>query len=277
MIDQQLGKHNLQATFRPLFSIVVIAIAAVAFSGCHSLRAAPAQTTPFLAHGDQLHTLDSSSPWDAAWSAKSGEIMLNKPDIRTMYIAPVNIDYLNKTKNDQGQEVVNVTLSAEDIQAMTDLLNKSFIDAIKNNPATNLRIVDQRADAMLVLEIALVELVRTKIGVNAVTDVGGLLIPGSKLIADSVAVGGQAAGGAFAGGTIAFEGRISDVKTGEVLVEFKDRETAPASILPNYRDFEEFGWSRKTVENWSSEFAQVFVVTDKGNVQAASDFSFVPW
>jgi hypothetical protein len=277
MNNQQLKKRKLLASFQPSFSIFVVAIASVAFSGCHSLRAAPAQTTPFLTHGDQLHTLESTSPWDAVWSAQSGEIMVNKPDVRTMYIAPVNIDYLNKTKNDKGEVVVNVTLSAEDTQAMTDLINKSFVDAIKNTPATNLRIVDQRADAMLVLEIALVELVRTKIGVNAVTDVGGLLIPGSKLIADSVAVGGQAAGGAFAGGTIAFEGRISDAKTGEVLAEFKDRETNPASILPNYRDFEEFGWSRKTVENWSNEFAQVFAATDKGDVEAASEFSFVPW
>ncbi len=244
---------------------------------CSHLKAAPAESSPFLTNASLLKPAPERSPWDAVWSSSPGQIAIQSKDVRTLYIAPVNIDYLNYKKDKSGKEVKVENLSDEDIKAMTDLIQKSFTEAVQNKKADNLTIVSNPDDAQLKLELALVELMPTIIAENVAADLGGFIVPGSKVIEKAAEAGAQAAGGSFAAGSIAIEMKISDSKSGELLAEAKDRESDPASIIFNVKDFEEYGWSRKTVKDWSEQFAEIFSTPATTKISGESHVSFIPW
>lgn len=241
------------------------------------LRAKPAETTPFLDYPDRLQADDKRAPYDAVWSSDLDHIAAKSEVSRKIYVAPINTDYLNKTRNESGTWVVGTKLSDDDIQSYTSYLRSSFVNAIKGHPESNLVLVETPDDETMTLAISLVELVPTKVAVNAAADVAGVAIPGGKLLVEAGSVGAQAVGGAVAGGTVAFEMKLIQGKTGAVLFEAKDREADPASVIPNYRDFEEYGWSRETADEWSKEFAKLFSTNAGETVGAKSQFSFVPW
>ncbi len=249
----------------------------IAMTGCSSLKAPAAPTTPFLAYGDELHPWYEHAPWDAVWSSQPGHIMARSDVPRKIFVAVVDTTYLNKTKNKRGQWVGDGDLDQKDVQEITHLLRTSFMESIKANPSTNLELQDRPGPGTMVLRLSLIELSPTRVGVNGVADVGGLIIPGSKLVEEAAGLGVQAAGGEIAAGTIAIEMKITDGLSGAVLAEMKDRENDPASVLPNYRDFEEYGWSRKTIANWSQQFVQVFSTVASEQVGVASNVSILPW
>lgn len=245
--------------------------------GCSGMKAKPADTSPFLEYPELLKPWYDRAPWDAVWSAQPGKIMVQLNEARTLYIAPINTHYLNLKKDKDGKEIKIYKLSSEDRHAMTNYLQQAFVDAIKNTPKTNLTLVSDPSDAQLILEIALVELVPTSVGTNAFADIGALIIPGASLAEEAAAAGGQAAGTAWAAGTMAMEFKIIDRATRTVIAEAKDRESDPASIIPNYRDFEEFGWSRKTAQNWAEQFAEIFSSPANEKIELASEISYTPW
>lgn len=265
----------LQHKFK-LMLLSVITLTSLAAAGC-SLRAPAAPTTPFLSYGDQLHPWYDHAPWDAVWSSNPGHIMVRSDSVRKIYVAPVDTTYLNKTQDKSGNWVATRTVAAEDIQAITDLIRKDFIEAIKSHPQTNLQLQDAPTSGTLILQLSLVELVPTRIGINGVADVGGLIVPGSKAIEEAAGVGVQAAGGEIASGTIAIEMKLTAGVGGAVLAEMKDRENDPASILPNYRDFEQYGWSRRTISDWAEQFADVFGTSASDKVSNSADVSLLPW
>lgn len=117
----------------------------------------------------------------------------------------------------------------------------------------------------------------TVVAVNSVANVGSLLVPGAKLVQQAVAVGGPAAGGAIAAGSIAIEMKFTDGNTGEILAEAKDRQADSASILPNYRDFERYGWSRNTIKEWAKLLAEVFSTPASKKVEGETKISILPW
>ncbi|MBN8548371.1 MAG: DUF3313 family protein [Deltaproteobacteria bacterium] len=266
----------LNVSFRVLIANVALLSALSICSGCSSLRAPAAPTTPFLEHGSELHPWFEHAPWDAVWSSNPGQIMALSDHIRKIYIPEVNTTYLNGTENKSGKWVEAHNVKPEDVKAITDLIHKSFSDAINLHPESNLVLVKSPGPGVLNLQLALVELAPTSVGINSVADVGGLLIPGSKVIEDTASVGVQAAGGAIAAGTIAIEMKLTD-SNGNILAEMKDRENDPASVIPNYRDFEEFGWSRYTISEWAKQFIEVFSTAPTDKISSESNLSIAPW
>jgi len=265
--------------FAKAFNMILTGtLSATILSGCSAIRASEAPTTPFLSYPEKLHSWYDHAPWDSVWSSNPGHIMVKAGNPRNIYIAPINTQYLNQKKNGKGSWVSDGTdLSKEDVTAITTRMKDSFTKAIQSTPETNLKVVDSPGQGTIALQIALTELVPTKVAVNSAADVGGVLLPGSKAIEEAAAVGGQAIGGSIAAGSIAMEMKLTDGASGQILAEAKDRETDPMSVLPNVRDFEEFGWSRKTVDDWAKQFAEVFSTDSSVKVANASDISLLPW
>lgn len=244
---------------------------------CSSMRPNAAPLTPFIENPTLLHPWAERAPWDLVWSADPGKIMVKSPTVRKIYVAPVNLQYLNKKRDQEGNWVGDQGVSDEDAKAMAEYLGHSFLEALNSRPDTNLKVVNTPGPDSLTLAMALVELSPTVVAVNAAADVGGLVLPGSKLIEQAGSVGVQAAGGEISGGQIAFEMKLIDGRNGAVLAEAADREVDKTSVLPNYRDFEEYGWSRETCDEWASQFVQIFDTSNSQSVEMDSRFSFVPW
>lgn len=259
----------------PCFLIIILN--SLVTLGCSYLRAPAIPTTPFLSHGSEMKAQPARAPWDAVWSSNPGHIAVQLPEVRKIYVAPVNTTYINSERDDKGNLLVAIKVEPSDIETIAELIRTSFIASIANTPATNLKVVDAPGPDVLSLEIALTQLKPTKTSVNGVADVGGLLLPGSKFVADAVAAGGQAAGGAYAAGSIAIEFKLVDGKSGRVLAEAKDHEDDAMSILPNYRDFEQYGWSKYTIGEWAKQFAEMFSTPITEKISSESDVSIAPW
>ena len=240
-------------------------------SGC-SFHAEPAPSTSFLAEKD-LSDSSSHLPWNASWIAPNKKVMEPSGKLRKMYISPVSNVYLNSSLPiDKRPELKN-----EDIDALTTLLHGEFVKAIGKNKDAKLVNVDEAKDADLILELALTELTPTKTGINAVTNIGAIAVPGSKAVQGTVAVAAPGAGGVFSAGTVALEMKIVERKTQKIIGEAKDRQSDPASVLPNYRDFQAFGWSRETVRNWADQFAETFSTDWNDKVDPSPAISIFPW
>ncbi len=245
--------------------------------GCSLTRAAEAPTTPFLVHASELHAQRERAPWDAMWSKNPGHILVQVPEVRHVYIAPINMKYLNMRPDAQGRWALKHEVDEEDAEAIGKLLRKSFIEELQKHPDAKIVLEEVPGPHTLQIEIALTELIPTSVGVNAVADVGGLLVPGAKLAENAAVAGEQAIGGAISAGSVAYELKISDGKTGEVIAEIKDRESDAMSVIPNYRDFEKYGWTRKAIAEWAEEFVEQLSTPASEQVAAPSAISIVPW
>ncbi len=234
--------------------------------GCSAVKKVPEPTSPFLQHSEQLKSYPDRFPWDGVW-IKEPEKMLTKQDRQQrIYIADINTQYIAHERR---------PAKPEDLLKIEQDIKDEFANAIKGNES--LLLEDDRKNADLVLEIAITELSPTVIAENIVADVGSLVIPGSTLLEETAVVGGAAAGGALASGAIAIEMKIKDASSEEVLAEIKDRQTDPASILPNVKDFERYGWTKREIRDWARQFATAFSTEATYKIDSSAGVSLLPW
>ena len=110
-------------------------------------------------------------------------------------------------------------------------------------------VVDQVAEDSFVLELAVVDVVPTKVLINATGAAAGFLVPGGGLIRHAGT------------GSIAIEGIIRDGKSGRAIAAFKDREaakTAPFSL----KDYQRYAFIRQAIEEWVQQYAELAALAE---------------
>jgi hypothetical protein len=184
-----------------------------------------------------------------------------KDSFSAVYVAPVNISYLEKMDWWQQQNVRKAEIAA-DARALADRMQTKFQEALANYPGDHLAVVGAPGPGVLTVELALVELVPSKAFWNAGVGAAGFVVPGAGFLS------------AFGSGCIAMEGRLRGGPTNGVIAVFKDRredKIAPVN-LANYT------WYRGAEENindWAAEGAQVLNSTNA--VKRPSRFRLNPW
>lgn len=228
-------------------------------SGCSALKAKPAQDSGFLSTPARLKP-NEQFPFHAWW-VKPGAA---KSQGGSVYIAPVNTDFLGKV----GDWSHVQTLDREQIIQKAEQLGIHFRERIRekinNNKEGRFTLVDKLAASDGVLELAIVELVPTDVVRNAAGTTLGFFVPGGGLVSTG------------ASGSIAIEGRFRETATGEVVAEFKDRETgriAPVDLA----GLTAFRHAERAVEDWADQIVEI-LESPKGAVVAdTSPFSLLPW
>jgi hypothetical protein len=115
--------------------------------------------------------------------------------------------------------------------------------------------------------MALTELTPSKVGLNVVK------------IASPFPFGLVAAAverGAAAQSTVAFEARVKDTDTGQILAMFADRQYATARPI----DLKGFTWyanAEDIIERWAQQFVDVANRQPGETVKPARTFSLMPW
>jgi hypothetical protein len=107
----------------------------------------------------------------------------------------------------------------------------------------------------LSVELAIVEVVPTKVWLNAI---------------------GYIAIGALSSGTTAFEGRLRDGKTNEVIAEFKDREHGQIDIV-SIADLTWYKHSEHTLRIWSEQIAHLCYRAPDEAISPMSTVTLRPW
>ena len=100
-------------------------------------------------------------PFDKAW-IKQG---VDWQRYRTIYIAPVNTDYLRQAN--WWQEGIRAGQMEQDVQNLASFMRTQFIRAFQDDPRRRFRVVMAPEKGSLTLAMALTELVPNKVVLNA--------------------------------------------------------------------------------------------------------------
>lgn len=243
--------------------LVLLMAGAAGVSGCQEMKADAAPASGFLDNTSVMSEQRDRFPFNKAW-VKPG---VSRSDYRTVYIAPVNTAYLMANS---GWDDVGTESAGEIRQKAVELaifMERTFRDAVRDNPEAPLDLADKPGADTMVLEMAIVELVPTKRALGAL----GLLGPLGKVPA-VLAIGSKAAGK----GSIAVEARVRDGGTGAVIAQFADREegkTAPIDV----QAVTLYGFAEEIIEEWSEQFIELISTPPTHQVEDSSAFRLSPW
>ena len=211
-----------------------------------------AKALPDAGFLDQTQLLQPNKeiPFNAAWIKDDANLLSYKK----VYVAPVDTTHLLKL--DWWQ---NASLEPGDQQKWADELANYFRDKMKaqftDDDKNTYQVVDTPDDETLMIELAIVEVVPTKIWLNAICYI---------------------VAGAVDQGETGFEGRLRDGKTKRVIAEFKDHEYGQLDLV-SVRDLEWAAHSRHTLQEWSEQLEEICKRQPDQVVSAMSPVTLLPW
>lgn len=232
-----------------LFSVGVVCalvLTIVVVSGC---RAKVLPDSGFL-EKPELVKSDSKLPFNAAWIKDDANLL----GYKKVYIAPVDTTHLLKLDWWQKAAIApgDQQQWAEDLaNYFEEKMKEQFMDGDDNK----YQVVDTPDDQTLIVELAIVEVVPTKVWLNAI---------------------GYALIGALDQGETGFEGRLRDGKTKQVIAEFKDHEYGQFDVV-SVRDLEWAGHSRHTIKIWTDQLEETCYLPPDGTVSPMSPVTLLPW
>ncbi len=238
-------KINKTAELGVCFSFIV------ALQACSSIQSesnaikeelvSPAPDAGFIEH-PELQKKRADLPFQKVW-VKTGFQM---SAYQEMVVPPVNTQYMMEMDWLHKASSANVI---SDVKKDTADLAKYFRDQIvkefKQDPKKRFQIIEteqQHKKPALRLEIALVEIDPSQPVLHALSWAGP---PGT----------GTAAG-LINQRTAAFEGRLRDMQTGEIVVTFADRDTQDAGPLDLTR-LTWYGPAKGIMDQWAKQFVQI--------------------
>ena len=225
----------------------------VLLAGC---KAAPIAGAGFADYEKMKATADL--PFHRAWIDPS----VDWHRYRRIRIAEVNIDHLPKmewARKTGKQEKVR-----EDAQKLARYAQEAFERAFREDPLHRLEVTDQTDAETVTLELALVEIIPSKVALNTIC------------YAPFVGTAARIFKGWKHRSTVAFEARMRDGATGAVIAQFADREAEKASPL-NVKDITWYGHAESILAEWAAQFVRIVNRKPGETVRDSEPFTLKPW
>jgi len=234
-----------------------IALTAAMLIGC---KAAPAPSVGFADPSAMKN--DPNIPFNRFWR-KPG---LDWKYYNKIYIADVNTSYMLKmTDWQKGEQQSQIE---QDVRTVATYAHDSLAKAFRDDPKHRFQVVDKPGNDphTLVLEMALIEMVPSKVILN-VLGYAPFYVGTGITIARTAANDKSSA---------AFEARVHDASTGEIVMLAADREAEQYSVI----DFRGLTWYSDVegiIDEWSKQYVLI-ANTDPGQkVEGYSTFRLLPW
>jgi hypothetical protein len=244
------------AQFRWLAGVVV---ATLMMSACSTvrkgeeaaLRATPGEDAGFTESSDKMKQ-DPNRPFNRIWY----DPKLSSTHFTSVYVAPVNTDYLKAMSWwDQSSAASLGTDRDKDVKEIAEYFRASAQKAFKEDPKHRYEVVDAPTDNTLILEMAIIELVPSKVWLNTMT---------------------QLFVGAWNHGTVAFEARVRDGKTQEIIAAFADRQHGDTAIVST-ADYSWWAHAHKVMDDWSQVMVTSANASPEEKVTNSAPFDPTPW
>jgi hypothetical protein len=203
----------------------------------------PAPPTPFLnIPGVDRTDKYSNVPFDHTWIAKK----FDEKKYTKLIIAPVILEHLSSENQLESTSVFVPTKEAYDkeVNLLAEYTAQSFRKAFAEDPDKRMQVVEQPGPGTLVLEIALTQVIFGHPGVYAGSFASPL--PGTGVIASAITQP-----------SVAFEARLKDAQTGEVMATAADRRT-PVIRIVDFNQLTAVSPCRDIVNKWADVFVEVF-------------------
>jgi hypothetical protein len=219
---------------------------------CVSCRAPEAPNSGFLKSYSELKE-QPDVPLNAVWikdgvDFRSYESVL-VADVDTTHL--LNMDWWDKFTL---AEATTDSHPSAAVRVLADYFKTQTIEALQEKEASPRYALKPSAKS-LQLELALTEVVPTKVWLNSIAYV---------------------IAGAFDHGATAFEGRIRDLSTNEVLARFKDQQFGQTSLV-SIADLTWYSHSEHAIEYWSQELAALLRRAPGEQIEGRTTVTLKPW
>jgi hypothetical protein len=223
----------------------------VFFSGC---KADPAkEPTGFLGSKDPLYRYPTLECFHKIWYDKNFK---GWDKFKKIYFAPVNVDYV---VNMNWWNHVNVEFDRKtSIKDLGEYMRKTFIKAHKENkhPKYALKVVEKPDAETVIVEMAITEVVPTKVWLNAA---------GYFFIYTAIDQG-----------VVAMEAKIKDGATGQVFMKIMDREKGRTTLV-SLSDLTWYSHAHGIIDDWAAQSVE-FVNSEQNDIiEDSSPFTLLPW
>ncbi len=221
----------------------------------------PAPPSPYLnIPGVDRNAKLANVPFDHSWVREGFDI----DSYSKVIIRPVQTKYVN-TAN--WMESVSGIVTSEanykkEVDALAALTAEKFKEAFSKTEANRFRVANKPDGGTLAIELALTEVVFGK----PVTNAAALASP---------IPGTSAAVSAVTDPRVAFEAKVFDASTGQLIATAADRASSTARVI-NLNKFTATSACNDIVENWADLFVQVFNDAEVTKV-SRKRFEIKPW
>ena len=149
---------------------------------------------------------------------------------------------------------------------MAQYMRDEFKTAFANDPAHRYQVVEAPQKDTLTLELALTELVPSNVALSVLeyAPYGG----GTAVRVMERATGAES--------TVAFEAKMKDSATGDILAMFADRQVKKIRII----DFKAFTWyahGREIIREWAEQFVKLANQRPGEVIEGTPSFTLKPW
>ncbi|MGZ8096646.1 MAG: DUF3313 family protein [Methylosarcina sp.] len=213
-------------------------------TGSNEIKAVAVEPAPdagFIEHPER-QSKHADLPFQKAWIKPGSRLSAYKG----LTVAPVNTRYMMEMDWLHKMSSVNVVSDVkEDIEELAQYFHEQVVKDFKEDPNHRFEIIEyagQQSGPVLRLELALIEIDPSQPVLHALSWAGP---PGT----------GTAAG-VINQRRAAFEGRLRDLQTGEVVATFADRDMADAGPLDLTR-LTWYGPAKGIMDQWSEQFVQI--------------------
>ncbi|HEU5249583.1 MAG TPA: DUF3313 domain-containing protein [Thermoanaerobaculia bacterium] len=240
--------------------LLVLFAAALGGSGCIQ-KAKPATPAGFIP--DKELEKPSDLPFQKAWRKKD----LDWRHYTAIYIAPWNTEYLRQMnwweKLERGEKV------KEDAKELAGYARGVFEEAFRNDRKHRFTVLEQPGPNTLVVEFALTEVIPNKVVLDALGYAAGPVVGAAGTAAANVQT-------ATTHSTVAFEARVKDGATNEVVAMFADRESEKFSLV-NVKDLTWYGHAKAILREWADQFVKITNKQPGEIVKDSAPFDLKPW
>ena len=246
-----------------LFSLILLSL------GC---RAKPAPDAGFL-EDPKLMKAEKDVPFDRIYVSPK----YRDKSYTEIYVAPVNTNYVMAENIWERATLANFSESEvrKNIAMLADYQRDAFIKACQKDPNKKFKVVDKPGPNTVILETAIVQLVPSKVELQAIG-----LVPFFFLGAITTGVEYGASSATHSEdqgkGVIAMEARTRDGGTGEVVSMFADREHPPTAIL----DIKSLFWwepAKPICDGWARQFVELENHPHGKKIQEIPNFQLLVW
>jgi hypothetical protein len=203
-----------------------------------ALAVEPAPNAGFIEHPEQ-QTKRADLPFQKVWIKPGSDMNA----YRELIVAPVNTQYMLKMDWLHGMSSANwIGNVQKDIEELALYFHDQVVKDFNEDPNQRFQIIkspEQHRQPALSLELALIEIDPSQPVLHALSWAGP---PGT----------GTAAG-VINQRKAAFEGRLRDMQTGEVVATFADRDMADAGPLDLTR-LTWYGSAKGIMDQWAKQF-----------------------
>jgi hypothetical protein len=241
--------------------IAFLFAASLLIYGCGSMyevmQADPAPVTTFIPEPKKLEAKAAIFPFDRFWYDKD----INWGHYKKIKVMPVDTSHILEDSLWQSMSSQYIFADKE-VKEIADYMQKKFIEELKAAKNSGVTVTDIVDNQTLVLHLSLTQLVPSKAVLSAAGTTVGFFVTGASLI------------NVLSSGCVAFEAKVTEGNTDNVVAMFTDRQKDAAAII-DIKAYSYYANAYGTVDRWAKSFAELTETDDLNKVKKPFPFSFI--